>query len=357
METGGIGSFELVHWIWPPVLVATAAWLWHRSRRRLTRWRKVAAGAALSLTALIGLGGTYESIGAAVDLRRYEAPGALVELADGRRMHLNCSGSGAPTVVLEALSGGASPGWGWIQRGLSEQVRVCSYDRPGRGWSDPVSEPQDAREIAGQLAELLDRAQEPGPYVLVGHSLGGLYARMFADRYPERVAGMVLLDAAHPEQFERQEGAEDEHESYRSFQKSFAPMARLGIWRLYFDLGGTFDFGGLPPVERGQLKAIWSSPALFHSQRYENDAVRSVHRQVRPLGAAGDFPLMVITAGEQPEDWLELQEEMTELSPNATQRVIEGATHVSLIFDRQDAAQVTRGVLDVWRSANGSGPL
>ncbi len=306
---------------------------------------------------LIGAGGLYESVGAALDRRIYDAPGRLVELAAGQHLHLNCTGTGSPTIVLEALSGGVSPVWGWVQPQLARETRVCSYDRPGRGWSDPIGHAQDAKQVASQLNLMLQAADVEGPYVLVGHSLGGLYARMFASQNPDEVAGMVLLDSAHPEQFERMPEEERKYESFRRLQRTFSAMARIGFWRAYFDAGGTFDFGGLPDEERGQMKAIWSSPELFKSQRYENDAVRAIHRQVRPLGTLGDIPLLVISAGKQPREWLELQEDMVGLSTNSTQRVIDDATHVSLIFDKETAAEVADGILEVLQAARNSSQL
>ena len=180
---------------------------------------------------------------------------------------------------------------------------------------------------------------------------------MFAARYPDDIAGIVLLDAAHPEQFDRIPGEKEQFENFRSFQRTFSPMARIGIWRAYFDSGGSFDFGGLPDADRARMKAIWSSPALFQSQRRELDAVPDIHRQVRPLTSLGSLPLMVISAGEQPEGWSELQLEMTGLSTNSVHRTLDGATHLSLVFDEQVAGRVGEAVLEVVEAARSSSGL
>jgi pimeloyl-ACP methyl ester carboxylesterase len=107
-----------------------------------------------------------------------------------------------PTVLLESGLGETEAYWGWISPAVASDTRVCVYDRAGRGWSDSVSVPQDGVAVATDLHTLLDRAQVPGPFVLVGHSSGAQYVRIFAGRYPEQAAGMVLLDGQPAEAFE-----------------------------------------------------------------------------------------------------------------------------------------------------------
>ena len=121
----------------------------------------------------------------------------------GYQLHIHCLGEGNPTVILEAALPGASAHWGWVQPDIATTTRVCAYDRAGMGWSDPGPEPRDAQTIASELHTLLDNARIEGPYVLVGHSFGGLYARMYTAQYPDEVAGMVLVDSTHPDQWTR----------------------------------------------------------------------------------------------------------------------------------------------------------
>jgi len=111
---------------------------------------------------------------------------------------------GGPTVVLEAASGGSSPDWCLVQPEIAKFTRVCSYDRAGLGWSDSSPRPRSMPQIAEDLSNLLAGAGIEGPYVLVGHSLGGLYVQYLARRHPGRVAGLVLVDAAHPDLFAHQ---------------------------------------------------------------------------------------------------------------------------------------------------------
>ena len=129
---------------------------------------------------------------------RYPAPGRMVDIG-GFRLHLNCSGSGAPAVVLDAALGGSSISWSLVQPVISTRPRVCSYDRAGLGWSDAGPMPRTAGRVADERHRLLAAAQIPPPYLLVGHSYGGFVMRIFATRYRSDVAGLILVDPAHPE--------------------------------------------------------------------------------------------------------------------------------------------------------------
>jgi pimeloyl-ACP methyl ester carboxylesterase len=124
-------------------------------------------------------------------------PGLLVAVGD-HRLHLHCTGTGGPTVVLEPGLGGVSTDLHGIAAAVARDTRVCVYDRAGRGWSEDAAGPQDAIHVAADLRTLLDHADVPGPYVLAGHSFGGLYSLSFAAQFPDQVAGMVLLDSTAP---------------------------------------------------------------------------------------------------------------------------------------------------------------
>ncbi len=130
----------------------------------------------------------------------YTPPGRLVDIG-GYRLHINCQGDGGPSVILDAGQGESSLSWGAIQREVAGTTRACAYDRAGIGWSDPSPRPRRARVMAEELHRLLENAGVPKPYVLVGASLGGLNSRVYAHLYPEDVSGLVLLDAAHEEQY------------------------------------------------------------------------------------------------------------------------------------------------------------
>ena len=147
--------------------------------------------------ALASVGGAYQVLGARADAKAYPMPGQLVDVG-GRSLHLRCTGTGTPTVLLQPGAGEFSSNMGWIAPAVAQQTRVCVYDRAGRGWSDPADAPQDGAALVADLHTLLARAHVAGPYVVAGHSFGGLYTLAFAARYPDEVVGMVLLDSTAP---------------------------------------------------------------------------------------------------------------------------------------------------------------
>jgi len=149
---------------------------------------------SLSLVGLLLLGLSYQAIASAVDASHYPPPGKLVDIG-GYRLHINCTGTGSPTVILDAGLGGTSLDWSKVQPAVAHFTRVCSYDRAGYGWSDTGPGPRTSQQIVKELHLLLVHAQVSGPYILVGHSLGGLNMRQYAYRYPGEVAEMVLLNA------------------------------------------------------------------------------------------------------------------------------------------------------------------
>src|SRR6185312_2683799 len=132
--------------------------------------------------------------GLAATARAAEDTGHLASLPDGRRLHVSCVGGGAPTVVLESGLGLPMTVWSKVQPRLAPHFRVCAYDRAGYGTSDPGPMPRDASHVATDLASLLEAERLPPPYVLVGHSLGGEFVRLFAAEHPDQVVGLVLVD-------------------------------------------------------------------------------------------------------------------------------------------------------------------
>jgi pimeloyl-ACP methyl ester carboxylesterase len=195
--------------------------------------------------------------------------------------------------------------------------------------------------------------------VLVGHSIGGIYVRTYAADYPDQVAGLVLLDASHPEQLDRHPEYLTANEAYLQQSAVFPALARLGLFRLYFALGGEIDFAGLPPEQHGQMVALWSSPAYFHSQRAETMAGPQIFAQAQDeLGNLGNLPLVVISAGANtPSGWAVLQEELATLSSDSVHQVIPDATHPSLAFNRDHARLVSAGILQIIEAVRAERPL
>src|SRR5208337_1319884 len=196
-------------------------------------WRMLAVGLLLAL--LVGF--TYEQIGRWQDSQHRFRIGRAVDIG-GRSLNIDCSGSGSPAVILES-GGGGYGGYGWrvVQAEVAEFTTVCWYDRAGEGWSDPAPTPRNSATIVHDLHELLQRAPVAGPYVLVGHSIGGEYVRIFTATFPSEVAGVVLVDSTHPDQREPPlmlSPITRMHKHARRLVCFALPlMARLGVVRLF----------------------------------------------------------------------------------------------------------------------------
>jgi pimeloyl-ACP methyl ester carboxylesterase len=292
--------------------------------------------------AAIATGAIYQARGEAADAERFPPPGELISVGD-YRLHLYCTGEGQPAVVLDALAGGLSPQWGWVQPLLAGTTRVCSFDRAGRGWSDPAS-PRDLWGAAEDLHTLLRNAGVPGPVVQAGHSIGGLYARAYAARYPKEIAGLALIDSSHPEQFERYPEMLDSGGIVPLILPSFPWLARVGLFRYYFSTGGEIDFAGLPPQQHAQMAAFWSSPRYFDNSGREYALAPRIYEQAHELPKQIELPLTVVSAGEHAANWKALQQDLAGLSDNATHVTVDGANHGSLVF-QPDHAKVVAGAI------------
>ena len=187
----------VLSWVWPPALLALVVWMVVQARRHLrSRSRRWLVYPVIGMLAVAAVGGGYETVSAATDAPP-AMPGQSIDVG-GHSLRLHCTGTGSPTVVLQPGGGAMSSDMGWIAPRVAADTRVCVYDRPGRGGSEAVSTPEDASQIATDLHTLLRRGNVPGPYVLAGHSFGGLYVLTYAARYPDQVAGMVLVDTTAP---------------------------------------------------------------------------------------------------------------------------------------------------------------
>ena len=163
---------------------------------------RMIVGLLVLVAGLLLCGTAYQFIATKLDARAYPAAGKMIDI-DGYSLHINCSGKGSPTVVLDAGMGCSSLGWSLVQPEITKFTRVCSYDRAGMGWSDTSSLPRTSEHIAQELHKLLKNAHIPAPYILVGHSSGGINVRLYANMYPDEVVGIVLVDASHEDQLQK----------------------------------------------------------------------------------------------------------------------------------------------------------
>jgi pimeloyl-ACP methyl ester carboxylesterase len=326
-------------------------------RRGLGAWiRRGLVWMLVGLLTLAVIGAIYQAIATQIDERTYPPPGEMVDV-NGHLMHINCVGQGGPTVILETTSDGTSANWGRVQPQLSKTTRVCTYDRAGRGWSQIGPEPRDAQQIAGELHTLLLKAHVPGPYVMVGHSAGGLFVREYADLYPKEVAGMVLLDASHPDFTSVPSGREEYNFSRRVF--AVTPwLAPVGIDRVAYGWGLVDLAPGLPAKQASQIRAFWSTWKQHESTRDELAVRQSrTEPQVRRSGDLGDMPLMVISSDNLPAEQAALQEELATLSTDSIHKVIEGSTHLGLVFEKEDAQVSSASIADVVEAVRNDQPL
>ena len=333
-------------WVWPPVLLVLVIWAWRQSRLQLrSRARPVLVSPLLVLLALTSVGGVYQVLGARADAKAYPMPGQLVDIG-GRNLHLRCTGSGTPTVLLQPGAGEISSNTGWIAPAVAKQTRVCVYDRAGRGWSDPADTPQDGAALVADLHALLARAHVTGPYVVAGHSFGGLYTLAFAARYPDEVVGMVLLDSTAPKPATNltKVTASGSYDVMSHLSALVATIGEVGFSRLYSHV----EAGTLPPRSRDEIRASIAKANTVKSTIDEYVQSNKAMEQAGELTDFGAKPLVVVTAGKgSAPDWSARQDRLAALSTNSAHRTIAGAVHEDLVAKQGDAAQSTQAIVDV----------
>jgi pimeloyl-ACP methyl ester carboxylesterase len=340
----GDASLTAAGWLWPPLLLALAVWATTRARSMpgRTRWL---LSPALVLLVLTAVGGGSATLRTALSSSPPSMPGQLVDVG-GHRLHLSCTGSGGPTVVLLGGMGETSAAWGLVQPAVAGTTRVCAYDRPGQAWSDSTAGPQDGVQVAAGLHALLEGAGEPGPYVLAGHSVGGTYAMVYAAQHPEDVAGLVLLDSASPEQFT---ALPDFPGSYALMQRSTAllpTLVRLGAGPLLSSPAPA----DLPAAAQAQEEAFAWSTGQLRAERDELAAYPTVFEQARSLTGIGRKPLVVVSATEGVQTgWPGAQDALAELSTDSDHRLVP-ATHASLLVEASDSAFSVAAIEDVVRA-------
>ena len=227
--------------------------------------------------------------------KAHPAPGQLVDVG-GYKLHINCMGEGSPTVILEAGWADYSATWAYVQPEVAKTTRVCSYDRAGYGWSDPSPHPRTANWRVEELHMLLVNANVQGPYVLVGHSLGGMPMRVYAHTYPDEGVGMVLVDSMHEEQYDRLPGAKSTiSDMVRQF-RMLGVLSSTGIMAL---VPQAIPRQGLPDEVFAQHQVIWATTGFFTTSVAEMNAMLEGTAEVRALQITsfGNLPLSVLSAG------------------------------------------------------------
>ena len=302
-----------------------------RRRNALFFWLGRVLGGCLALGLVLALAGyTYEALAEAHDARASPPAGRMVEVG-GHRLHLHFTGVGSPTVVTESgIDLYGSLAWSAVQPATAQTTRVCSYDRAGYAWSEPGPAPRTSRQIVMELHTLLVNAGIEGPYVLVGHSFGGMPVRLYASQYPGEVVGLVLVDVRH-EDFGARVAAEAK--AVEAFQLQQARigqyLARVGLLRLA-DLANCQGAAPFFPTDvQARARVACYRPEGVRTAYREQASLPESEAQMRASGSLGSLPLVVLTAtaGNAPDTvagrhgdqlWQELQVELVKLSSRST---------------------------------------
>jgi pimeloyl-ACP methyl ester carboxylesterase len=317
--------------------------------------RNILIGVTVVVAITAAVGATYQLIGTDRDRRLFPMPGELVDIG-GYRLHIYCIGQGSPTVILDSGLGDSYISWEKVQPLIAQFTRVCSFDRAGLGYSDTSPRPRTSEDMSEELHELLQRAGIPAPYVLVGHSMAGYNVRIYQKLYPSEVAGIVLVDASHPDQEKR-------------FPPALADMDKSWVREEEF-LEFTMPFG-LPRLlgfcgDKAEVRAV---DCNFHGVR---EGVRVLKTfpisaaQAAKTGSLGDLPLAVLShdpAAPQPdlpEDlvkpinvaWEQMQDELAHLSTRGTHEIAKNSGHY-IQLDRPEV--VTEAVHRVFTQASALG--
>jgi pimeloyl-ACP methyl ester carboxylesterase len=308
---------------------------------------RVVATIGIVLLTVVAAGAVYERLGERSDRRRLPQIGHSVDIG-GRSLNIYCSGDGSPAVILD--SGAGEPGYAWsnIQPSIAKFTRACWFDRAGYGWSDPGPFPRTSAAASTDLHELLHRAGVPAPYVLVGHSLGGLNARVYNGMYARDVAGMVLVDAAHEDEPKRAPKFMLGHTLPRYFWHP-VHLAAQAAWRVGF-IRLTRPSPRLPVntakrTREQVVAALWGQPKSIATLAGDATAPES-YAEAHAAGGLGDKPLIVLTRGKvEPlpanpsamdregaafeQIWMhEIQPQLARLSTQGRQVIVENSGHM-----------------------------
>ncbi|MBE0681126.1 MAG: alpha/beta hydrolase [Anaerolineales bacterium] len=273
------------------------------------RWLgRGALGFLILLVVLVTTGAIYQAIASARDSKQYKPVDQMVNV-NGTEMRLDCRGSGSPTVILEA--GGQSPSFIWvrIQDEVAKFTRVCSYDRAGYGWSDSVHETLYPQQVAEMLHILLENGGEKPPYLMVGHSFGGVYIRAFTAEYPDEVVGMVLVDSSHENQNQLTPPELAQSPEYAQLKKGAVTSLQLiqiaepiGLLRAFkFMDAGTASLS-LPENEKGAVLAQMYRAGFMGAYVRETLMMMDYSGKPRKLG---DLPLIVLSRKIDAQDMVE----------------------------------------------------
>jgi pimeloyl-ACP methyl ester carboxylesterase len=328
-------------------------------RKRTVRWFSILAGIALLAALTIGMvGAVYQLMSVRRDRDAYPPPGRLVDVG-GYRLHAQVSGEGTPTVILEAGLASNSVDWSLVAGALAQETRVFRYDRAGLGWSDAATTPTTPDTMIRDVDAVLDALGIEGPYVFVGHSMGGHLARLFQARHPEQVHGMVLVDAAHEH---LSEALPLESQRRRNRMKHTARVlgvaSHLGVARVGLRIFGErldLPISSLDARNQDLQKSFYATPKFMIAAAKELDILDEMGRQVGATrGDVWAFPLAVVTPGQRETvpDWSEHQRDLATLSSDSAYLVAEGSGHYVQLDQPDLVVEAVTKIVKKIREAN-----
>ncbi|CAM1341953.1 alpha/beta fold hydrolase [Tenacibaculum amylolyticum] len=277
-------------------------------------------------------------------------PGKLVDV-NSTKLHIRAEGqkNNFPTLILESGAGNDTDVFHWIAEGLKKNMRVIRYDREGKWFSESSKDSITPEFYARQLHTLLEKNGEKPPYILVGHSMGGPYNRIFRDLYPNEVKGMVFIDSSHPEQWERltENGLFEENQI--ALIKILAVLSDMGLMGVYSSISNPKSIDKDLPKDCQNRKRNLTSYSGKVYRRYlkENNINDNILLRASQASKLDSLPVLVFTATEQygePEIWFEMQEELKRLSTKGKHFYID-ANHGSIITKKENAEKINREIL------------
>ncbi|OBR63448.1 alpha/beta hydrolase [Paenibacillus oryzae] len=304
------------------------------------RWKRISLILLAVMVGFIGSGFLYEAIASHTAVKNYPPPGKMVD-AGGYSLHMVKKGSGAPAIIFEAGSGETSLSWRDVPDQLAPYATVVTYDRAGYAWSEEADSDRTGANIVEELHTALKAEGIEGPYIMVGHSLGGMYARLFTETYRDEMAGLVLVDA-RPENDERDTKETLEAENFAGNPSSWEIklFKRSGLLRLFQNV---LLEGMVAKEDRGHFINVISKPAYFDAKDNEGrlsslteDAIRGQNLGTLPVriiarGIAPDYASVGISeeGGRKIEEiWRAGQEAMLEISADSRLTIAEKSGHM-----------------------------
>jgi pimeloyl-ACP methyl ester carboxylesterase len=273
-------------------------------------------------------------------INTYPPPGKLVDVG-GYSLHMFCRGNGSPTVVMEAGAGNGVESWALVSPAIANLSRVCIYDRAGYGWSDPATENLTVARVVRNLHALLNRSGEKSPYILVGHSVAGLYTRSYIRKYPSEVAGLILIDPSHERQLVSvsDEYFREQLSNFRYLADTYhanAELAAQGVFAQNLSLIPLNTY--ISPKDGQALRALYAAkPSVWEATAEEFQSLDAMSAEVRAenITSVGNIPVIVLiavndgngSASFEPASYRALKKEIAGESPQGSWVLVNGSSH------------------------------